>query len=144
MAYLTELPIDVDAVLRSVQAPQHGGVASFVGTVRDQHDGRAVVALDYSAYHPMAEQVCDEIVVAAATEWNAVVALQHRVGHLEVGDTAVAVAASAPHRDAAFAACRWVIEQVKQRVPIWKHERYADGSDAWVDPTAAPASARVP
>lgn len=139
MRYLTDTPIDVAAVMQSTHAPEHGAVASFIGTVRDHNGGRRVVALDYSAYDAMAEQICGDIVVEAATRWTAIVTVQHRLGRLVVGDAAVVVAVAAPHRDAAFDACRWVIDQVKHRVPIWKHERYADGTDAWVDPTTSAA-----
>ena len=96
-------------------------------------------SLDYSAYEPMAEAECARILAEARARWQAEVALEHRLGHLEVGEAAVAIAAAAAHRDAAFAACRYVIEEVKRRVPIWKRERYADGTEAWVDPTAGRA-----
>jgi molybdopterin synthase catalytic subunit len=85
----------------------------------------------------MAEAECGRIVAEARTRWSAEVALEHRTGMLEIGDASVAIAAAAPHRDAAFAACRYVIEQVKRRVPIWKREYYADGTVGWVDPTTA-------
>lgn len=137
--HLTETPIDtavLAALLASVAGPARGGVASFLGLVRDHHAGRAVLRLEYSAYGPMAERVCGEIVAEAETRWPVAVALAHRTGALAIGDTAVAVVAAAAHRDAAFEACRYVIEEVKRRVPIWKREFYADGTEAWVDPTA--------
>lgn len=95
------------------------------------------MALSYSAYHPMAEAECARIVAEAEVTWPVRVALAHRVGDLVPGDVAVAVIASSAHRDPAFAACRWVIEAVKEHVPIWKRERYVDGTEVWVDPTAA-------
>lgn len=142
MPFLTEQPIDLMSLVRAVEAPDRGGIATFLGVVRDHHAGRTVERLDYSAYAPMAEAECARIVAEAERRWPVRVALAHRVGTLEVGDVAVAIAAAAAHRDAAFAACRHVIEETKSRVPIWKREWYADGTEAWVDPTAA-ASARA-
>jgi molybdopterin synthase catalytic subunit len=136
VAYLTTAPLDLGRLVARVSAPARGGIACFLGVVRDHHGGRAVESLDYSAYEPMAEAECARVVAEARARWQAEVTLEHRLGHLEVGDAAVAIAAAAPHRDAAFAACRYVIEEVKRRVPIWKRERYADGTEAWVDPTA--------
>jgi molybdopterin synthase catalytic subunit len=132
VAYLVSQPIDAGVLLAQVQSPERGGVASFLGTVRNQHAGREVVRLDYSAYGPMAEPECERIVVEAESRWDVAVALQHRIGQLSVGDTAVAIAAASAHRDEAFLACRYVIEEVKRRVPIWKKEWFADGSSEWV------------
>lgn len=136
MAVMTERPIDLAALLASVQSPERGGVAVFLGQVRNHHEGRAVAGLEYSAYGPMAEAECARIVAETTSHWNVTVALQHRIGALAVGDTAVAIVTGSAHRDEAFAACRYVIEEVKRRVPVWKRERYADGSVLWVDPTA--------
>jgi molybdopterin synthase catalytic subunit len=137
VAYLTSLPIDLAALVSAVQAPERGGIATFIGLVRNHHGGRAVLRLDYSAYGPRAEVECGRILAEAQARWPVGVALQHRVGALEIGDAAVAIAVGSAHRDDAFAACRYVIEEVKRRVPIWKRESYADGTVAWVDPTAA-------
>jgi molybdopterin synthase catalytic subunit len=134
--FLTDQPIDLAPLLAAVQAPDRGGVASFLGLVRNHHGGREVLRLDYSAYGPMAEAECGRIVSEAEARWRAAVALRHRVGSLAIGDTAVAVVAASAHRDEAFIACRYVIEEVKRRVPVWKRELYADGTVAWVDPTA--------
>lgn len=135
MAFLTTDVVDVSALTRGMAAPQHGAITTFVGSVRDNHNGRGVVRLTYTAYGEMAERVCAAIVLEAQTQWPVRVALQHRIGELAVGEAAVAVAIGAGHRDEGFAACRWVIEEIKRRVPIWKHEFYADGTDAWVEPT---------
>ncbi|HET7599830.1 MAG TPA: molybdenum cofactor biosynthesis protein MoaE [Gemmatimonadales bacterium] len=135
MAYLSERPLDLGSLVARVSAPERGAVACFLGTVRNHHQGRAVISLDYSAYVPMAEAECTRIVGEAEARWPARVALEHRLGSLRVGDAAVAVAAAASHRDAAFAACRFVIEETKRRVPIWKREHFADGTVEWVDPT---------
>lgn len=137
MAFLTDQPIELAPLIAAVQAPDRGGIATFLGLVRDHHAGRSVERLDYSAYGPMAEAECARIVAEAEQRWPARVALRHRIGRLAIGDVAVAVAAAAAHRDAAFAACRFVIEEAKRRVPIWKREYYGDGTEAWVDPTAA-------
>lgn len=134
--YLTHDPVDVPALVRRVSGPGRGGVATFSGAVRDEHAGRRVIALSYSCYQSMAEDTCASIVREAENRWPVRIALEHRVGDLVVGDVAVAVVAAAAHRDAAFAACRWVVDEVKRRVPIWKRETYADGTVAWVDPTA--------
>ncbi|HXE58734.1 MAG TPA: molybdenum cofactor biosynthesis protein MoaE [Gemmatimonadales bacterium] len=148
MTYLTRDPIDAAALLAEVAARGHGGISLFVGAVRDHQDGRGVIRLEYSAYEPMAEAECRRIVDEALGRWPVAVALRHRIGELAVGDVAVAVAAGSAHRDEAFAACRYVIEEVKRRVPIWKKEFYADGHVEWVDPTArrpeAPAAALAP
>jgi molybdopterin synthase catalytic subunit len=130
--FLTPNPIELGALLSEVQSPARGGIASFLGTVRDHHGGRSVVRLEYSAYGPMAEAECARILTEAASRWDCGVALRHRVGSLEVGEAAVAVVAASSHREAAFAACRYVIEEVKRRVPIWKQEFFADGTVEWV------------
>jgi molybdopterin synthase catalytic subunit len=132
MAFLSSTPLDLAALVVRVESPERGAVASFLGLVRDHHGGRKVSRLEYSAYAPMAEEECALIVAEAEDRWPVRVALEHRIGALEVGDAAVAIAAGAAHRDEAFAACRFVIEEVKRRVPIWKKEFYADGSVEWV------------
>jgi molybdopterin synthase catalytic subunit len=134
--FLTERPIDVELLIDRVTSDARGGVAIFLGTVRNHHSGREVERLEYSAYGPMAEAECARIASEAERTWGVAVALEHRIGALGIGDVSVAVAAAAPHRDEAFAACRYVIEEMKRRVPIWKREYYADGTVAWVDPTA--------
>ena len=136
MAYLVVHPIDASALLTQVHSPERGGTACFIGTVRDHHHGRSVLRLEYSAYAPMAEAECGRILAEAESRWDVVVALQHRIGQLAIGETAVAVAAASAHRGDAFLGCRYVIEEVKRRVPIWKREIYADGSIVWVDPSA--------
>jgi molybdopterin synthase catalytic subunit len=137
VAHLTRDPIVLESLHASVAAPDRGGAALFAGTVRDHHAGRAVVGLEYSAYEPMAEAVAAAILAEAVARWPVRVGLAHRIGALEIGDIAVACVAAGAHREEAFAACRYVIEEVKRRVPIWKRERYADGTEAWVNPAAA-------
>ena len=125
-------PLSVDEVLGLVQHPHCGGIALFVGVVRDHDHGASVLALDYSAHPSVAEaleRVCREV---AARHDVARLAAVHRVGHLEIGDRAVVAAVSAAHRGEAFEACRDLIDTLKGTVPIWKHQRFTDGSDEWV------------
>lgn len=134
LAAVLDEPLSVDACLAAVSDPAAGGVALFVGAVRDADEGRHVVALDYSA-HPTAG---DEIARIAGQVAQAVdepivgLAVTHRVGALVVGDLAIVAAASAAHRAAAFDACRLLVEKVKAELPIWKHQRFADGTTEWV------------
>jgi molybdopterin synthase catalytic subunit len=118
-------------------SPNFGGTASFVGTVRNHHNGLSVLGLKYSAYVPMAEKEIAIIIAEASSRWPIELLVTHRVGQLLPGDTAIVVVAASAHRSAAFEACRWTVEQVKERAPIWKLERYADGSESWVTPGAA-------
>ena len=125
-------PIDVARVLAAVEGPGEGGVVLFLGRVRDEARGRRVRRLDYDAYEGMAQSELAELERVALAEHGAArVALVHRTGRLVVGELAVAIAVAAPHRAQAFDACRWLIDALKQRVPIWKKEWYADGSE-WV------------
>ena len=132
MAFLSSVPVDLAALVAQVEAPDRGAVTSFLGLVRDHHAGRGVTRLEYSAYAPMAEAECARIVSEAEVRWPVQVALKHRIGTLEIGDAAVAIATAAAHRDEAFAACRFVIEEVKQRLPVWKKELRDDGAAVWV------------
>jgi molybdopterin synthase catalytic subunit len=132
---LHHAPLEPEVFIDAVAAAEHGAVASFIGLVRNQHGGRPVVELTYSAYERMALAVMSDIVAEAEATDHVRVAVAHRLGRLAVGDVAVVVAVGAGHRDAAFRVCRWVIDEIKSRVPIWKRERYADGTEAWVDPT---------
>ncbi len=142
MADLVQLvrePIDVAALLSA--APRDGAVAVFLGVVRNENAGRAVLRLEYEAYEEMALPLMAEIAAEAHRRFPVTeLRIVHRLGRLEVGEASVAVAAASPHRDQAFRACRFAIDTLKQRVPIWKKEYYADGS-AWlggapVDPGA--------
>ena len=143
MAALSFEPIDVEALTGLVTGPDRGGIVSFVGLVRNHHAGSVVVELEYSAYGPMAERAIAAIVTEVRERWPVAAAVVHRLGRLAIGDVAVAVVVAGGHRGEAFEACRYAVEEVKRRVPIWKRERYADGSEAWVDPTA-PGGARAP
>ncbi|HUG26881.1 MAG TPA: molybdenum cofactor biosynthesis protein MoaE [Gemmatimonadales bacterium] len=134
MALLTGEPLDLGALVAEVVGPHRGAVATFLGLVRDHHEGRSVLRLEYSAYPDMAEAEATAILGEASDRWPVELAARHRTGVLEVGEAAVAVAAAGAHRGEAFEACRYVIEELKRRVPIWKREYYADGSVGWVEP----------
>ena len=135
MGFLSSEPLNLSDLIAEVMGSERGGVASFLGMVRNHHGGRPVSALAYSAYEPMAEAICGEIVAEAEGRWPVRARLRHRLGELRIGEAAVAIAVAGDHRDEAFAACRYVIEELKRRVPIWKREAYADGTVEWVDPT---------
>jgi molybdopterin synthase catalytic subunit len=137
MPFLTTAPLELGALLAQVNSPGHGGIAAFLGTVRDHHGGREVVRLEYSAYAPMAEAECARIIAEAQSRWPVAVALQHRVGRLEIGDPAVAIVVGSAHRDEAFTACRYMIEELKRRVPIWKKEYFVDGTVEWAGGSGA-------
>ena len=132
LAELRDAPLSVDEVLSAVSDPAAGGVAMFVGTVRDQDHGRPVVRLGYSA-HPSAEAELRRVAEEVAEKFPTIgVAAVHRVGDLAIGDLAVVVAVSCVHRGDAFEACRMLIDELKATVPIWKHQRFGDGSSEWV------------
>ena len=125
-------PLSVDEVLSSVQHPRCGGIALFVGVVREHDHGAEVTALDYSAHPSVVESLARVCADVAGRHDVARVSAVHRVGHLEIGDVAVVAAVSAPHRGQAFDACRDLIDTLKGTVPIWKHQLFTDGSDEWV------------
>ena len=127
--------IDVGALQAALRDPRAGACASFEGWVRDHNDGRPVEGLHYEAYMELAQAEGAAILEEALRRFDLVdAACVHRTGDLAVGELAVWVGASAAHRDAAFAACRWIIDEVKARVPIWKHERYREGDAGWLHP----------
>lgn len=134
---LRRTPLDLAGLVAAVSSPERGGIATFLGLVRNHHAGRAVTRLQYSAYEPMAIAEGERILEEASARWPVALAAHHRLGDLMIGDAAVAVAAAGAHRAEAFEACRYVIEELKRRVPVWKREHYADGSVVWVDPTGA-------
>jgi molybdopterin synthase catalytic subunit len=135
MVNLTHEPIDYPMLTEQVRHPHCGGVVVFLGTVRDLTGARVTVALEYEAYAGLAEKKLAEIEADTRSRWPVgEMALVHRLGRLEVGDISVAVAVSCPHRAEAFAACRHAIDRLKELVPIWKKENWADGSTEWVHP----------
>jgi molybdopterin synthase catalytic subunit len=135
MVHLTHDVIDDHALTEQVRRRDCGAVVTFLGTVRDLTGDRVTVALDYEAYAGMAEKKMAEIERATRERWPVGELLMlHRLGHLGVGDVSVAVAVSCPHRAEAFEACRYAIDRLKELVPIWKKENWADGSTEWVHP----------
>ena len=135
MSRLTREPIDTEELLRRVTVPAAGAVVLFLGTVRELTAGRQTLALDYEGYPEMAELKLAELDAEARHRWSLCeVALVHRLGQLKLTEASVAVAVSSPHRVAAFEAGRWLIDTLKETVPIWKQEHWADGSQEWVHP----------
>jgi molybdopterin synthase catalytic subunit len=130
---LTDQPIDVAAALQSVEADGAGAINTFIGTVRNRSTGRRVVRLEYEAYDSMALHQLRKVAEQAAEQWPMVekITVVHRKGILYIGDVAVVVAVSTPHRAESFAACQYIIDTLKQVVTIWKKEFYEDG-DVWV------------
>lgn len=135
MIALTSDKIDYHGLTELVRRPHCGAVVLFLGTVRDLTGDRHTVALDYEAYPAMAEKKMAEIEADTRQRWPVGdLAMVHRLGHLDVGEVSVAVAVSCPHRDQAFAAGRHAIDRLKELVPIWKKENWADGQSEWVHP----------
>lgn len=143
MVSLTNSPIDLQAVLAAAQTPRAGAVVLFLGTVREHTGDRRTASLDYECYAQMAQAKMSELEAEARRRWPILEChLVHRVGHLELGDVSVAVAVSTPHRKQAFEAAKWLIDTLKQIVPIWKKENWADGASEWVHPGVAPRVGR--
>jgi molybdopterin synthase catalytic subunit len=135
MFRLTRVPIDYHELTESVRRPDCGAVVTFLGTVRDLTGDKVTTALDYEAYPGMAVAKLAEIEADARKRWPiGDIMMVHRVGHLAVGEISVAVAVSCPHRHQAFDACRHAIDRLKEIVPIWKKENWADGTTEWVHP----------
>jgi molybdopterin synthase catalytic subunit len=133
LAELRDTPLSVDEVLGAVSDPEAGGIALFAGTVRNHDSGRDVVRLEYSAHPSAAAELRRVAEKVAASFGVTAVAAVHRVGDLAVGDLAVIVAVSCPHRGEAFDACRALIDELKRSVPIWKRQRYPGGGGEWVN-----------
>jgi molybdopterin synthase catalytic subunit len=135
MIELTTGPVDPQALLARVSSPAAGAIVLFMGTVREMTDGRRTARLEYEAYGPMAEKKLAELAAEAHVRWPLVgCGIVHRLGRLELGEVSVAVAVSSPHRADAFEAGQWLIDTIKQVVPIWKKELWADGASEWVHP----------
>ncbi len=132
---LRQEAIDGASLRREVQSHAAGGFACFEGWVREQHAGRTVLRLDYQAYEALAASEGERILDEARERFDIIeLRCEHRIGTLELGEVAVWIGVSAVHRDAAFAACRYAIDEIKRRVPIWKREHYADGDSGWIHP----------
>jgi molybdopterin synthase catalytic subunit len=140
MIQITSLPIDTSDLTERVRSPRAGAVCTFLGTVRELTGDRRTVSLRYEAYAEMAEKKLADLEREARARWPVIeLALVHRVGDLELGDVSVAIAVSCPHRAEAFEACRWLIDTLKETVPIWKKESWDDGQEEWVHPGLGPA-----
>lgn len=135
MVEITDGPIDFADVTERVRSNSAGAVCLFLGTVREMTGDRRTSSLDYEAYPVMARKTMEELEAEARQRWPVLeCAIVHRVGHLELGEVSVAVAVSTPHRGQSFEACRWLIDTLKEVVPIWKKEVWADGTEEWVHP----------
>ena len=132
---LSDRPFEIAPLRQGLLDPAAGACASFEGWVRDHHAGRGVSGLRYEAYAELAEKEGEAILAQALQRFDIMAAAcVHRTGDLAIGDLAIWVGVSAAHRGPAFDACRWILDEVKSRVPIWKHERYLDGEAAWLHP----------
>jgi molybdopterin synthase catalytic subunit len=135
MIEITFAPIDHAAIVEQVRSTRAGAVCSFLGTVRELTGEKQTAWLDYEAYPDMARKKLAELEHEAHSRWPIIeLAMVHRLGHLDLGEVSVVVAVSCPHRNDAFEACRWLIDTLKEVVPIWKKERWADGTEEWVHP----------
>ena len=135
---VTRDPLELDALIGLVAAGGgHGAIATFIGVVRDSNLNRRVTHLEYEAYEPMAVKALEQICAEAGREWDgARIAVHHRIGRLGIGEASILIATASAHRAHAFAACRYVIERVKQIVPIWKHE-FFEGGEVWIEGATA-------
>ncbi len=141
MTFLTREPISLDALLAEVSSPACGGTCVFLGTVRNGPEEHGVTAIEYSAYEEMVEAEFGRLLADARTRWpEARLAVRHRLGRIPAGEASIAIAAAAPHRTQAFEACRFVIEEVKRRIPVWKKELRVNGTEVWVDPSGRPTA----
>ena len=130
---IVERPIDGSALLAEVGHERNGATILFVGTVRDMNDGARVSGLEYRAYAGMAERELADIVAEASRRWQTEdIAVEHRIGSLGLGEASVAIAVAHPHRGEAYDASRYIIEELKKRLPVWKREHYVDGRAEWV------------
>ena len=129
---LSDEPLSLDRVVEEVRSDEAGAIATFTGTTRVRSRGRTVTHLDYEAYEGMAEKVMEEIADALRARYElTAIAIQHRIGRVTIGETSVVIAVSAPHRQDALAACKDAIDELKERVPLWKKEVY-EGGEEWI------------
>lgn len=132
IAVITRSRLKPASLEAAVLSPRHGAIATFAGVVRATHAGRKVTGISYDCFVPLAEKELELIVAQAEKTWPVTATAAHRVGRLKVGDISVFVAAGSAHRPEAFAACRWVIDEIKRRLPVWKKEHYARGDGRWL------------
>ena len=134
MFSMSDKTIDIDALREQMQDPAAGGFVVFEGWVRNENEGHEVERLEYEAYEPLAVKEGEKVIAEAREKFPHLKALcVHRSGLLEIGDCAVWVGVAAPHRDEAFKACRYIIDEIKVRLPIWKKEHYVSGDSGWVN-----------
>lgn len=139
-AGLVTRPLDVAALIAEIADHSCGAVSAFLGTVRNEHRGRAVTGLEYQAYEPMAVREMQEILARARERFGVDhIVVEHRLGRLALGEASIVIVAAHAHRQAAMDATAFVIEEIKKTVPIWKLEHYADGTREWVDPSGGHA-----
>ncbi len=132
MILLTRKPLDSEAITVTVHSDANGGVVTFLGTTRNETDGRRVLHLEYEAYEDMAEKMLTRIAQEIRERWGITdISIAHRFGRLEIGEVSLVVAVASPHRSEAFAACQYVVDRIKQNVPIWKKEVFENG-ELWV------------
>ena len=145
MVELTHHEICMDPVVRRVQSKAAGAVVAFLGTTREFTSGRQTLRLTYEAYHEMAVQVLEDLETSARRRWPIIECqIVHRLGPVELGEASILVAVSTPHRRDAFEAAQWLMDTIKQDVPIWKQEHWADGSQEWVHPGTAVSASSPP
>jgi molybdopterin synthase catalytic subunit len=132
MFRVTDQPLNLQELVDFVTDPQAGAIATFIGTTRNNNEGRRVIALDYESYPEMAEKELRRIGAEASQNWQLCrMAIVHRIGPVQITEASVMIAVSSAHREAAFAACRFAIEEIKKTVPIWKKELY-EGGELWI------------
>ncbi len=133
MIEITDQVLDAEAITAQVRKDTNGAVVTFLGTTRSSTDGRTVLHLEYEAYRPMADNMLSDVAEEMRSRFSVEdVAIAHRVGRLEVGETSLVVAVASPHRREAFAACQYSVDRIKQTVPIWKKE-FFEGGEVWVE-----------
>jgi len=136
--WLTDRQLDATALLAEVASDGCGGTALFLGTVRSSTEDGDVAGIEYSAYPEMAEAEFDHMIAEAKARWpESRIALRHRTGFIKTGEASIAIAVGCPHRSEAFDACRYLIEQTKQRAPVWKKETLISGGQRWVNAAGA-------
>ena len=141
---LVDRAIDPASLVSAVSRPANGAILLFLGVVRDVNDGRGVTGIEYSAYEAMAERELAAIAAEAGVRFGVGdLVIEHRLGALALEEASVGIAVAHPHRAEVYDVSRWVIEELKRRVPIWKREHYADGTREWVDPTHGRAGVDV-
>jgi molybdopterin synthase catalytic subunit len=134
MFHVTTEPLSVQQVNDRVRRPTDGAVVTFDGIVRNNFDGRSVLYLEYEAYAAMAEKKMAEIGAEVQQKFAiGEIAMVHRIGRLEIGESSIVIAVAAPHRHAAFEACAYAMDRVKAEIPVWKKEFFGDGADHWVN-----------